>query len=543
LEHRGVDLIEALKNESPNLSTIDYARKYTEVNGYLRVYYFILLSVLVMGSGASSGDKYLLESTGTSATLRSCSSENLPNTNLKWDKYLRLLETDEFNESAYKISAVNLGIGSSGQVSRVTRFDNANFALKVICPQVKVPSKISIHARIKTLVFRSMSSAKKYRHAQEQQQKQEVSILRNCNHPYIIRLIEVNRCSDTNFRVVLELCSGGDLYQRLKETGHFGEADVSRMMRQMLCAVSYLHDKGIVHRDIKLENWMTRAPASLDLVLIDFGLSEQLENTGVPSISGCTGTIAYMAPEVGVKMYGIECDIWSLGVIAYRLLSGYLPFDGDTDAEVFNRVRMMPVTYSSDIWQCHSNACREFISNLLQKNPENRATAIQCMLSPWITRYNEIPEFSHHLTVSILVKGIDGYCGLTSFQRWIVSTAAAEGMFNNSTVVRNAFRYLDSTSTGRFDVDQLMNLFPDSDTSLRLRCRKVFSNLSYCDGFLDWNSLVTLFIAGSPEKLKQAELCIPGLISERLARTTYVKDGQILQQVEQLRKADQLLVL
>ena len=138
----------------------------------------------------------------------------------------------------------------------------------------------------------------------------------------------------------MHLCKGGELLDRLhkQKNSRYTEKQACKYIREMLHAVRYCHDKNIVHRDLKLENFLLDTEeADSSIKLIDFGLSSYFEKSQL--LRQAVGTPYYVAPEVLRGSYTAKCDIWSLGVIAYMLVSGMAPFWGKTDVEIFKRVR------------------------------------------------------------------------------------------------------------------------------------------------------------------------------------------------------------
>lgn len=148
-----------------------------------------------------------------------------------------------------------------------------------------------------------------------------------------------------NLYLLLEYCSGGELYDRLHDqpSRRYTEPEAARLVFKMLSAIAYCHRQGVSHRDLKLENFIfvTKSPDS-DLKLIDFGLSKKY-GSSIRRMSTMVGTPYYMAPEVVTGKdsgYTQACDVWSIGVITYMLLSGTPPFKGESDHQVLQSVRV-----------------------------------------------------------------------------------------------------------------------------------------------------------------------------------------------------------
>jgi len=166
----------------------------------------------------------------------------------------------------------------------------------------------------------------------------EIDILRKLDHPNILRLYEFYQ-DQKRYYLVTELCSGGELFDEITNRAHFEEADAAKIIQQVLMAVRYCHERNIVHRDLKPENILLDSKKNSNRVkVIDFGTSEEIE-PGM-KLTQQYGTAYYIAPEVLSSAYNEKCDIWSIGVILYILLSGKPPFDGKDDKEIIKKVRI-----------------------------------------------------------------------------------------------------------------------------------------------------------------------------------------------------------
>merc|ERR1712110_1227643 len=146
----------------------------------------------------------------------------------------------------------------------------------------------------------------------------------------------------------MECMEGGELFERVIEKKKFTESDAANAVHQMLLALNYIHQKNIVHRDLKLENFLYEKKGGDHLKLIDFGFSHVWEpNT---KMATSCGTLAYMAPEVLTKSYTSQCDLWSLGVITFILLAGYMPFSGSESYQV-SCIKAGKYTWRKDQWK------------------------------------------------------------------------------------------------------------------------------------------------------------------------------------------------
>ena len=177
--------------------------------------------------------------------------------------------------------------------------------------------------------------------------KQEIKILSRLDHPNICKYYETYE-SPKHVYLVMEYCSGQDLFEKItntKEGGSFTEQKAAFIMKKLFLAINHCHSNGVTHRDLKPENIMYKENKDqktsydqADIKIIDFGLSKMLQPSELVSMKTLVGTPYYVAPEVLDGDYGKECDCWSLGVIMYAVLSGCLPFYGQTPKEVFDKI-------------------------------------------------------------------------------------------------------------------------------------------------------------------------------------------------------------
>ncbi|XP_016116693.1 calcium/calmodulin-dependent protein kinase type 1-like [Sinocyclocheilus grahami] len=182
----------------------------------------------------------------------------------------------------------------------------------------------------------------------------------------------------------MELVSGGELFDRILDRGVYTEKDASHVIKQVLEAVSYLHQNSIVHRDLKPENLLYYSPdESAKIMISDFGLSKMADH-GV--MSTACGTPGYVAPEVlAQKPYSKAVDCWSIGVITYILLSGYPPFYEENETRLFSKIMKAEYAFHSPYWDEISESAKDFIRHMLEKNPNKRFTTEQALGHPWIS--------------------------------------------------------------------------------------------------------------------------------------------------------------
>lgn len=230
----------------------------------------------------------------------------------------------------------------------------------------------------------------------------EISVMHKVEHPNIVKFYEMFD-DKTRLYLVIEIVTGGELFDRIIAKGSYTEKDASGLILQVLHAINYLHSLDVVHRDLKPENLLYYSPADDSKIMIsDFGLSK--ETAEVEQLGTACGTPGYVAPEVlRRKPYGKPIDCWSIGVIAYILLCGYPPFYHDNDAELFQQIMKAQYEFDSPYWDDISDSAKDFIRHLMDLDPKKRFTCVQALEHPWISG-GVAPDRNIHGTVSEQMK-------------------------------------------------------------------------------------------------------------------------------------------
>ncbi|KAI9271308.1 kinase-like domain-containing protein, partial [Sporodiniella umbellata] len=213
----------------------------------------------------------------------------------------------------------------------------------------------------------------------------EIDIFKKVRHQNIVSLHDIYESDDAVY-IVTDLCTGGELFQRIVERGTYTEVMAADLVRQMLEGLRYLHSQDIVHRDIKPENLLFKTTEEdSDLLITDFGLSKLLKDHDQVLTTAC-GTPGYVAPEVLLGTgHGTPVDIWSVGVIMYTLLSGYTPFYGEDQNELFDEIIKGKYQFDEEYWSDISDEAMNLIDRMLAHDPKERITAEEALDDPWIT--------------------------------------------------------------------------------------------------------------------------------------------------------------
>ncbi|WWC71985.1 uncharacterized protein I206_105944 [Kwoniella pini CBS 10737] len=235
---------------------------------------------------------------------------------------------------------------------------------------------------------------KKFLIGREHMVRNEIAVLKrvSAGHKNIVQLHDFFETTH-NLYLVFDLCTGGELFDRICARGSYFEKDAANIVRTVVSAVKYLHDQGIVHRDLKPENILFKSKAEdADLMLADFGLSKVLDEDNFSILTTTCGTPGYMAPEIFKKAgHGKPVDIWAIGVITYFLLCGYTPFDRDSQYEEMQAIcngdyKFEPAEY----WSGVSDLAKDFVKKCLTIDPTNRPTAGQLLDDKWLKADQEV---------------------------------------------------------------------------------------------------------------------------------------------------------
>lgn len=214
--------------------------------------------------------------------------------------------------------------------------------------------------------------------------RREVAIMHHlAGHPNIVVL--KNAFEDKHHvHLVLELCAGGELFDRIAARGHYSERAAAQLMSTIVSVVAFCHSHNVIHRDLKPENFlMADKREDSQLKVTDFGLSVFYKPG--ETFKDTVGSAFYIAPEVLRGTYGQECDVWSCGVILYILLSGSPPFWGETEKQIFNSVLKANPDFESEPWPRISRAAKDLIKSMLTVERQKRISAADALKHPWLS--------------------------------------------------------------------------------------------------------------------------------------------------------------
>ncbi|ORX82674.1 Pkinase-domain-containing protein [Basidiobolus meristosporus CBS 931.73] len=225
--------------------------------------------------------------------------------------------------------------------------------------------------------------------------KREITVLRSLDHPNIVRLFEVIE-TDKYIGIIIEYASGGELFDHILAHRYLKEREACRLFAQLISGVSYMHEKNVVHRDLKLENLLL--DRNRNIIITDFGFANQFSSPTNDLMATSCGSPCYAAPELVVSegMYvGTAVDIWSCGVILYAMLCGYLPFDDDPENPDGDNINLLykyilstPLVFPDYV----SPDARDLLRRMLVPDPTQRCDMKTIMEHNWLAPYAHIFE-------------------------------------------------------------------------------------------------------------------------------------------------------
>ncbi|XP_059460540.1 calcium-dependent protein kinase 29 [Corylus avellana] len=254
-----------------------------------------------------------------------------------------------------------------------------------------------------------------------------------------------------NLHLVMELCSGGELFDRIIAKGGYSEREAASIGRQIVNVVHACHFMGVMHRDLKPENFLMVSKADdSPIKATDFGLSVFIEEGKV--YKDIVGSAYYVAPEVLRRSYGKEMDVWSAGVILYILLSGVPPFWAETEKAIFEAILAGKLDLSSSPWPSISQSAKDLVSKMLTIEPKKRITAAEALEHPWLKEDGEASDRPIDSAVLIRMKQFRAMNKLKKLALKVIAENLSEEEIKG---LKQMFNNMDTDKSGTITLEEL----------------------------------------------------------------------------------------
>ncbi|KAJ6361966.1 hypothetical protein OIU78_002384 [Salix suchowensis] len=320
--------------------------------------------------------------------------------------------------------------------------------------------------------------------------RREIQIMHHLEgHPNVIKIVDAYEDA-VAVHVVMELCSGGELFDRIVHRGHYTEKQAAELARLIVGVVEACHSLGVMHRDLKPENFLfVSQEEESPLKTIDFGLSvffrpglmfhpldaflrpdvpplrplitsfvmisdylSYAENTSGETFTDIVGSPYYVAPEVLRKLYGPKCDVWSAGVIIYILLSGVPPFWDETEQGIFEQVLKGELDFESEPWPNISESAKDLVRKMLVREPKRRLTAQEVLCHPWVQMEGVAPD--RPLDPAVLSR-LKQFSAMNKLKKIAIRVIAESLSEEEIAGLKEMFKMIDADNSGHITLEEL----------------------------------------------------------------------------------------
>lgn len=319
----------------------------------------------------------------------------------------------------------------------------------------------------------------------------EVKTLKNLDHPGVLKIFQVYKESDY-FHIITDLCTGGELFEKIVKQKKLSENQAASYMFDIVSTVKYLHESGIMHRDLKPDNILFEDTSTASrLKIIDFGASKSFKKGKI--YDDIVGTPYYIAPEVLQGQYTQKCDIWSIGIILYTILSGSPPFTGSSNSEIYENILEEPLTFKSPNWSSISSCAKSLLKKILVKDPKKRISISDFLFDPWLQTRSSNLTPDRSLSQASMAN-LSKFRQINKLQACtFVYLAHCFTTANELKHIRKLFESFDKDGDGKLSFEEIKEGVSQFNDGLEIDAEEVMKN---CDldknGFVDYSE----FLAG-----------------------------------------------
>ncbi|CAL1354221.1 unnamed protein product [Linum trigynum] len=304
----------------------------------------------------------------------------------------------------------------------------------------------------KQYACKSISKRKLVTKNDKEDMKREIQIMQHLSgQPNIVEFKGAYEDKQT-VHLVMELCAGGELFDRIIAKGHYSEKEAAGICRSIVNVVHICHFMGVMHRDLKPENFLLSSKDNNTALLkaTDFGLSVFIEEGKV--YRDIVGSAYYVAPEVLRRKYGKEIDIWSAGVILYILLSGVPPFWAENEKGIFDAILQGDIDFESHPWPVISSSAKDLVQKMLTQDPKRRITAAQVLDHPWL---KEGGEASDKPIDSAVLSRMKQFRAMNKLKKLALKVIAENLSKDEIQGLKSMFANIDTDNSGTITYEEL----------------------------------------------------------------------------------------
>ncbi|ESQ52569.1 hypothetical protein EUTSA_v10017647mg [Eutrema salsugineum] len=281
--------------------------------------------------------------------------------------------------------------------------------------------------------------------------RREIQIMHHLSgHPNVIQIVGAYEDA-VAVHVVMEICAGGELFDRIIQRGHYTERKAAELARIIVGVIEACHSLGVMHRDLKPENFLfVNGDEEAALKTIDFGLSVFFKPG--ETFTDVVGSPYYVAPEVLRKHYSHECDVWSAGVIIYILLSGVPPFWDETEQGIFEQVLKGDLDFVSEPWPSVSESAKDLVRRMLIRDPKKRMTAHEVLCHPW-ARVDGV-ALDKPLDSAVLSR-LKQFSAMNKLKKIAIKVIAESLSEEEIAGLKEMFKMIDTDNSGHITLEEL----------------------------------------------------------------------------------------
>ncbi|KAJ9182660.1 hypothetical protein P3X46_006629 [Hevea brasiliensis] len=298
---------------------------------------------------------------------------------------------------------------------------------------------------------KSISKRKLVTKNDKEDMKREIQIMQHLSgQPNIVEFKGAYE-DKQSVHLVMELCGGGELFDRIIAKGHYSEKEAATICRAIVNVVHACHFMGVMHRDLKPENFLLSSKNHAALLkATDFGLSVFIQEGKV--YRDIVGSAYYVAPEVLRRRYGKEIDIWSAGIMLYILLSGVPPFWAETEKGIFDAILQGDIDFDSQPWPSISSGAKDLVRRMLTQEPKKRITSAQVLEHPWL---KEGGDASDKPIDSAVLSRMKQFRAMNKLKKMALKVIAENLPNEEIQGLKSMFANIDTDNSGTITYDEL----------------------------------------------------------------------------------------